>query len=70
MTPNKIEYSLGTNIYGQPVRLIRYTDTAGVTTWMICRDEADQRDDRAEIGGLTPEQILKMAGAVQSASQL
>lgn len=66
MTPNKIEYDIGSTIYGQPLRLVRQKDSGGTTMWTLCRDEADQRDDRTFIAGLTRDHITKMAEAVKA----
>lgn len=66
MTPAKIEYEIGSTIHGQPLRLVRSKSTGGQMEWILCRDEADQRDDRVFIAGLTREHILKMAEAVKS----
>ena len=65
MTPTKIEYEVGTTIYGQPLRLVRSKATGGQMEWILARDQADQRDDSAVIAGLTKEHILKMAEAVK-----
>ena len=65
MIPAKIEYEIGSTIYGQPIRLMRSKSTGGQMEWIICRDAADQRDDNTFIAGLTKEHILKMAEAVK-----
>jgi hypothetical protein len=36
------------------------------TAFPLCRDEANQRDDRTFIAGLTRDHILKMADAVKA----
>lgn len=66
MTPDKIEYQIGSTIYGQPLRLVLARDTGGTYAWTLCRDEANQRDDRTFIAGLTRDTILKLAEAVKS----
>lgn len=66
MTPDKIEFTLGSTIHGQPLRLIRSKSTSGQWQWTLCRDEADQRDDRVFIAGLTRDLILRMAEAVKA----
>jgi hypothetical protein len=65
MTPSRVEYDIGSNVHNQPVRLVREATTGRGAAWKICRDEADQRDDRVFIAGLTREQILRMAEAVK-----
>lgn len=45
---------------------MRSKATGGQMEWILCRDEADQRDDRVFIAGLTRENILKMAEAVNA----
>lgn len=65
MNPVRIEFDLGNNAYGQPVRLIRSRGTGGERVWIIQRDQANQRDDCSEVGGLTSQQIIDMAEAVK-----
>lgn len=65
MTPSRVEYDLGSNVHGQPVRLVREQTTGRGPAWTIYRDEADQRDDRSWVCGLKREQILLMAEAVK-----
>ena len=55
MRPAKIEYDLGTNMHGQPVKLV---DEAG--RWILSRDAANQRDDSARIE-LSVEQMKMIA---------
>lgn len=66
MTPAKIEYEIGSTIYGQPLRLVRSKSSSGQMEWILARDQADQRDDSAVIAGLTRDHILKMAEAVKA----
>lgn len=66
MTPAKIEYEIGSTIYGQPLRLVRSKSSSGQMEWILARDQADQRDDNAVIAGLTRDHILKMAEAVKA----
>lgn len=66
MTPARIEYAIGSTIYGQPLRLVRSKSTGGQMEWILCRDEANQRDDSVVIAGLTREHLLKMAEAVKA----
>ncbi|QYM80254.1 hypothetical protein K0B96_06475 [Horticoccus luteus] len=68
MTPSRIEYDLGSNVHGQPVRLVRAETTGRGPAWTIYRDAADQRDDSSEVGGLTSEQIKRMGDAVKQHS--
>lgn len=63
--PDQAEYHIGETIYKQPLRLVRNKGTAGQKQWVLCRDEADQRDDRVFIAGLTRETILRMAEIVR-----
>jgi hypothetical protein len=63
--PDKGEFDLGDNIYGQPVKLIKQYHY-GQKVWEIYRGQANQRDDTRFIGGLTDEIILKMIEAVKS----
>lgn len=65
MQPSRIEYDIGSNVHGQPIRLVREQTTGRGPAWTIFRDEADQRDDRTWVGGLTRDQILRMAEAVK-----
>ena len=65
MKPTRIEYDLGDNVHGQPVRLVCEATTGRGMAWTICRDQADQRDDSAFVSGLTRDQILNMAEAVK-----
>jgi hypothetical protein len=66
MMPARIEYDIGSTIHGQPLRLAWATATGGQREWVLYRDEADQRDDRVFIAGLTDDNILKMAEAVRA----
>lgn len=66
MSPVRIEFDLGQNIHGQPLRLVKERTTGGRMAWTLYRDEANQRDDRSSVGGLTSEVILKMAEAVKN----
>lgn len=66
MSPTRIEYDIGSTIHGQPLRLVWTKSSSGQMEWVLYRDEADQRDDRVFIAGLTRESILKMAEAVQA----
>lgn len=68
MKPDKIEFLIGETIHGQPLRLLRQKSTGGQMEWVLCRDEADQRDDRVFIAGLKGDSIQKMAEAVRSVS--
>jgi len=68
MSPNKVEYSIGSNIHGQPIRLIYEKGSSGQFSWTIHRDQANQRDDSKWIGGLTDKNILDMAEAVKGAA--
>ena len=65
MTPVRIEYDIGANVHGQRVRLVLASTTGGGRAWTIHRDAANQRDDCGWVGGLTREQILRMAEAVK-----
>lgn len=65
MIPTKTEYEIGSTIHGQPLRLV-HSKIHGRAEWILYRDEANQQDDRVFIAGLTRENILKMAEAVQS----
>lgn len=66
MIPTKVEYEIGSTIHGQPLRLVYSKSTGRQMEWILYRDEANQQDDRVFIAGLTRENILKMAEAVQS----
>lgn len=70
MTPSRIEFDLGVNAHGQPVRLVRGASSSHKTVWTIFRDEADQRDDRSEVGGLTDAQLIAMAKAVETSKTI
>lgn len=63
--PSIVEYKIGTTIYKQPLRLVKNRGTAGQPQWVLCRDQADQRDDSVVIAGLTREIILQMAEIVR-----
>ena len=65
MMPSRVEFEIGSTIYGQPLRLVRQRSTGGEMEWVLCRDEADQRDDRTCIAGLTREHLEKMAEAAK-----
>ena len=65
MEPTKIEFAIGKTIFGQPLRLTYERATDGRCAWTLYRDEANQRDDRTFISGLTDEAILNMAEAVK-----
>lgn len=64
MTPVKIEYSIGKTRHNQPLRLVKARTYDGAVEWTLHRDEANQRDERAFIAGLSDEVILAMAEAV------
>lgn len=66
MTPAKIEYAVGQTRHKQPLRLVKAKSYDGSVDWTLHRDEANQRDDRAFIAGLTDEVILAMAEAVKT----
>lgn len=68
MKPDKMEFHLGRNIFGQPIRLVQSRDSSNRPMWTICRDEADQRDDRSSVAGLTPEIIRLMAECVKQST--
>ena len=51
LQPSRVEYDLGANRHGQPVKLVR---DAG--QWVLLRHQANQRDDSARIE-LTDQQI-------------
>lgn len=70
MKPARIEFDIGTTIHGQPLRLVRSKATGGQVEWTLYRDEANQRDDRVFIAGLTPEIIHKITEAVHSTETL
>ncbi|MCZ4340168.1 hypothetical protein O4H52_01020 [Sphingomonadaceae bacterium G21617-S1] len=55
LTPSRIEYDLGTNMHGQPVRLVRQG-----RRWVLVRQPANQRDDSATID-LSDEQLAMLA---------
>ena len=57
--PTKIEFDLGQTIHGQPLRLVRGF-SSNRNDWTLCRDEADQRDDRVFITGLTTEHLRQL----------
>ncbi len=61
--PTRIEYDLGQTIHGQPLRLVRGFSSANQSEWTICRDEANQRDDRVFISGLTTDH-LRLLGEI------
>lgn len=54
-TPSRIEYDLGNNMHGQPVKLFREN-----RRWILIRDQANQRDDSARME-ITDEQAAEMA---------
>lgn len=60
-----VEFHLGKNAYGQPVKLVYRKDSAGAMMWEIHRLPANQLDDQVWISGLTREMILQMADAVK-----
>jgi hypothetical protein len=55
--PSKIEFDIGQTIHGQPLRLVRGFSSSQPSDWTLCRDEANQRDDRVFITGLTTEHL-------------
>ena len=55
MTPSRIEYDLGANMHGQPVKLVREA-----RSWVLTREPASQLDDRARIE-LSDEQLAMLA---------
>jgi len=55
VTPSRIEYDLGKNMHGQPVKLFREN-----RQWIMIRLEANQRDDTARIE-LSDEQAYVLA---------
>lgn len=63
--PTAVEWSIGDNVHGQPIRLRRIW-AGNRMEWQIHQDAADQRDDATWIGGLTPAQIKAMAEAVET----
>lgn len=65
MTPSRITFDIGSNVYGQPVTLTRSKTSAGGYEWTIHRGAADQRDDESSVSGLTRQQLLDMASAVE-----
>jgi hypothetical protein len=61
MAIKRVEYDLGRNRHGQPVRLV-WEDGRGYT---IHRDEANQRDDCQRVDGLEADQIRLMAECIK-----
>lgn len=66
MTPSKLEFDIGSTVYKQPLRLVRQRDTGGTFVWTLHKDAGGQRDESDTITGLTRENILAMARAVES----
>lgn len=60
MKPSRIEYDLGKNRHGQPLRLVQCQSNGG-EEWILYRDAANQRDDAAFISGLTLENLRDIA---------
>ena len=63
--PSRIEYAVGRTIHDQSVTLIWERDYMRRGSWRIHRAEFNQRDEPADIYGLTDEVILAMADAVR-----
>lgn len=63
--PAFVSFDLGSTVYGQPLTLTRCRDTAGKIVWSLRQEAACQRDDSAQINGIPPEVILKMAEAIK-----
>lgn len=61
MKPTRLEFDLGRNHFDQPIRLVLAATTDGARRWELCQEQANQRDDRASIGGLTRDQLIAMA---------
>jgi hypothetical protein len=64
--PRRIEYSVGKTIHDQPVTLVWERDYMNRASWRLHRAEINQRDEPADIYGLTDDVILAMAEAVKS----
>ena len=64
MKPARIEWHLGKNCYGQPLRLVYEKGSGGVAAYTLHRDAGDQRDNHDFVAGLTLENIKTMAQAV------
>lgn len=59
LRPTRLEYDLGGNDHGQPVKLVRYNGK-----WTLHREAANQRDDAAMID-LTDTQLKMLGGIVE-----
>jgi hypothetical protein len=66
MKPVEVKYIIGMNAYNQPIRMTLHVNTVNQMVWQIRREAANQRDDVAIIDGLTDDNILAMADAVQA----
>lgn len=63
MDPSRVEYDLGGNAFGQPVKLIQHR-SSGKDCFRLERGPADQRDDSSFVDGLTAAQLAMLAELV------
>ncbi len=58
--PSRLEFNLGNNPHGQPVKVVRDLITNGTYRWSIHRGQANQRDDSAVVGELTTDMLIQI----------
>jgi hypothetical protein len=65
LEPRRVEYDLGRNLHGAPLTLVRER-AAGDTAahWSLRRGAADQRDNSAEVVGLSDENLRAIGAAL------
>jgi hypothetical protein len=62
--PIKVEYYLGTDVYGRRSNLKGVLQTGGGYCWSIASDPVSQRDEGERIASLTTAQLAEIAAVV------
>lgn len=66
MSLESFDVDVGRTHWNQQLKLTYSRGTDGVKTWSLHRAAANQRDDDANVYGLTDDNIMRMAAAVEA----